>query len=69
MCERASKQTPDKNSTAPGPRTPVFKFLDPPLTPALKQYTRNKILLFWKSSSVIAVEIAKLNKKKNVIMN
>ena len=33
MFERASKQTPDpKNSTAPGPRPPVLKFLDPPLS-------------------------------------
>ena len=32
MCERASKQTSDqKNYTAPGPRPPVLKFLDPPL--------------------------------------
>ena len=29
---RTPKQTPDpKNSTAPGPRPPVLKFLDPPL--------------------------------------
>ena len=35
MCEGASKQTPDpKNSTAQGPRAPVWKFLDPPLVKA-----------------------------------
>ena len=33
MCEGASKQSPDlKNYTAPGPRPPVLKFLDPPLS-------------------------------------
>ena len=32
MYEGASKQSPDpKNSISPGPRTPVMKFLDPPL--------------------------------------
>ena len=33
MREGASKQscTVQKNSTAPGPRAPVLKFLDPPL--------------------------------------
>ena len=32
MCEGASNQTTDKNSTAPGPRPPpLLKFLDPPL--------------------------------------
>ena len=33
MCEGpTSKQTPEpKNSTAPGPRPPILKFLDPPL--------------------------------------
>ena len=31
MCEGASKQSSDlKNYTAPGPRPPVLKFLDPP---------------------------------------
>ena len=33
MCEGALKQFPDlKNYTVPGPRPPVLKFLDPPLT-------------------------------------
>ena len=33
LCDGASKQTPDpKYSTTPGPRTPVQKFLDPPLS-------------------------------------
>ena len=33
MCEGAPNQTPDpKNSTAPGPRPSVLKFLDPPLS-------------------------------------
>ena len=32
MCEGASKQFQDLNTyTAPGPRPPVDKFLDPPL--------------------------------------
>ena len=32
MCEGGIKTTLDpKNSTAPGPRPPVLKFLDPPL--------------------------------------
>ena len=32
LCEGASKQSPDPtNSTAPGPRPPVLKFLDQPL--------------------------------------
>ena len=32
MYEWASKQSPDpKNSISTGPRTPVLKFLDPPL--------------------------------------
>ena len=32
MCEGASEPSPDlKNYTAPGPRSPVLKFLDPPL--------------------------------------
>ena len=31
-CEGASKQSKDlKNYTAPGPRPPIYKFLDPPL--------------------------------------
>ena len=32
ICEGTSKQSPDlKNYTAPGPRPPVLKFLDPPM--------------------------------------
>ena len=32
ICEGTSKQSPDlKNYTAPGPRPPFLKFLDPPL--------------------------------------
>ena len=44
MCEGASKLSPDpKNSTAPGPRPLVLKFLDPPLCwiqCRVKQYLR-----------------------------
>ena len=36
-----------KNSTAPGPRTPVLKFLDPPLQWSfLKIYIRQTIVVF-----------------------
>ena len=39
MCEGASKQTPDpKNSTAPGSRPPVLKFLDTPLQCSIGRY-------------------------------
>ena len=43
MCEGAPNQTLDhKNSTAPGPRPPVLKFLDPPLlvNHAKRNYSR-----------------------------
>ena len=46
MCEGASKQSSDlKNYTAPGPRPPVFKFLDPPLYNAYNMYLYSLLLL------------------------
>ena len=52
MCEGASKQSSDlKNYTAPGPRPPVFKFLDPPLDSASvvleKTFLKSQMLLFF----------------------
>ena len=39
MCEGASKPSLDlKNYTAPGPRPPVLKFLDPPLAWCYSRY-------------------------------
>ena len=44
MCEGVSKQSSNlKNYTAPGPRPPVLKFLDPPLL-----YVSNcKLCVYW----------------------
>ena len=47
VCEGASKQSPDpKNFTAPGPRPPVLKFLDPPLTIIVNRQVMKFLLLY-----------------------
>ena len=45
MCEEASKLSQDlKNYTAPGPRPPVYKFLDPPLMENLMKPSKPELL-------------------------
>ena len=54
MCEGASKHSQDlKNYTAPGPRPPVLKLLDPPL------------VVKWKNRK-FTTKITLLNRKTNI---